>query len=691
MWGAGGGRGPGGGNGRGPGGGNGQGPGGGNGQGPGGGSTSGDRLDDQDFAHLPSSRQRFAAFRQHWRDKALNNDQGKEDAVNSGEQASPRKPSKKSSPKRRQHLQRYKAWLLPFWKLIVAVMVLGLVVAGMDTLWPLLVGEMVNGIAGDERKIPLTADLPPEQLIMVMGISSLAIIIVSRLITLLRGLLSIRLSMQTAHRLRAQLFDRFIRLPLSELHDLKSGGVISRLSTDVDQTTSLVQQGIISPLSALIRLVVVVAVMVAIDWRITMISMGLLILMGLAYYAAMRKVRPIFRSMGKDRAGIDGRVGETFGGIRVVRAFARETFQELDYAVGHHTVIRKQVWARLRMNALHMFWEILMPLVSLLVVWIGGYSVLRGEISLGEIVAIQMLTFQILGPVMMIVQSMTETQRSLAAMDRVYEILDMDEEMPDRDGAQLAATTVDELCFHQISFSYQPNHEQPEKNKWALRNVNLTIPGGTTLALVGASGAGKTTTADLIARFHDPVEGVITLNGTDLRDLQLNSFRQLLGVVQQETFLFDGSIADNIRYGRREASEAEIIAAAKQANAWEFISELDEGLDSIIGERGVKLSGGQRQRLAIARAFLADPAILILDEATSNLDSASEQLIQQSIDQLLQGRTTIIIAHRLSTVRNADQIVVLNQGEVVEQGSHDELVGLNGRYADMVRQQRIET
>ena len=220
--------------------------------------------------------------------------------------------------------------------------------------------------------------------------------------------------------------------------------------------------------------------------------------------------------------------------------------------------------------------------------------------------------------------------------------------------------------------------------------MDLIIPGGTTLALVGASGAGKTTTADLIARFHDPTSGAISLNGTDLRHLQLSSYRQLLGVVQQETFLFDGSIADNIRYGRREATEAEIIAAAKQANAWEFIAELEQGLASIIGERGVKLSGGQRQRLAIARAFLADPAILILDEATSNLDSASEELIQQSIEKLLLGRTTIIIAHRLSTVRNADQIVVLEQGRIIEQGSHDELLRKAGRYADMVRQQRLE-
>jgi ATP-binding cassette subfamily B protein/subfamily B ATP-binding cassette protein MsbA len=287
----------------------------------------------------------------------------------------------------------------------------------------------------------------------------------------------------------------------------------------------------------------------------------------------------------------------------------------------------------------------------------------------------------LLNPVWQIVNSFSELQRSLAGMERVFEVLQSPADKPDREGAIEAPQVVEELRFDNVTFEYSPG--QP-----VLRDFSLVAKGGQVVALVGRSGAGKTTVTDLVARFYDPTEGAVRLNDIDLRDLRLDSYRGLLGVVQQDTFLFDGSIRDNIAYGRPHATDEEVVEAARHANAHEFIAELPEGYESLIGERGVKLSGGQAQRLSIARALLADPQVLILDEATSNLDSESEQLIQQSLDELMHTRTTFVIAHRLSTIASADLIVVMEDGRIVERGSHDELMRSDGPYREMVARQR---
>ncbi|MCL4126448.1 UNVERIFIED_CONTAM: hypothetical protein GTU68_002668 [Idotea baltica] len=307
---------------------------------------------------------------------------------------------------------------------------------------------------------------------------------------------------------------------------------------------------------------------------------------------------------------------------------------------------------------------------------------------------------------------MTELQRSLASTERVFEVLESDVDKPDKENARVASPDVEEIKFENVCFAYQDSSEledesdssrdlpgddaetgdrqgekKPTPPKDVIRNLDLTVRGGTVVALVGRSGAGKTTITDLVARFYDPRLGRVTLNGIDLRDYQLQSYRDLVGIVQQEVFLFDGTVFENIAYANRDATIEQVIAAAKQANADEFIVELAQGYESIVGERGVKLSGGQRQRLAIARALLADPKILILDEATSNLDTESEQLIQQSMKTLLKNRTTFVIAHRLSTITDADQIVVVDDGTIVETGTHQSLLQLGGKYAEMVNRQ----
>jgi ATP-binding cassette subfamily B protein/subfamily B ATP-binding cassette protein MsbA len=393
-----------------------------------------------------------------------------------------------------------------------------------------------------------------------------------------------------------------------------------------------------------------------------------------------RRIRPIYRAVRKDVEEIDGRVGETFSGIRIVRAFGREMREVLDYIRGRHTVLRKELFAHRRELVLWTSWGLLIAGVNVIIVWYGGYLNSIGRASIGDIMAFQWYTFLLLNPVWNIVNSFSELQRSLAAMERVFEVLAMEGDKPDRADAIDAPPVVDEVRFENVEFEYR-------EGRPVVRDFNVVVPGGSVVALVGRSGAGKTTVTDLVARFHDPTKGSIVVNGSDIRDFRLRTYRDLLAIVQQDVFLFDGSVRDNIAYGRHDATDAKIEEAARLANAHEFIVKLPELYETFVGERGVKLSGGQQQRLAIARAILASPQILILDEATSNLDTESEQLIQASMATLLAGRTTFVIAHRLSTIRRADLILVMEDGRVIERGTHEELMSARGGYHGMVLRQ----
>jgi len=480
--------------------------------------------------------------------------------------------------------------------------------------------------------------------------------------------------------LRRALFDRLLHLPLPKLWDMKTGGILSRISGDVDTTTGLLQMALISPLVSVIRLAVAFAILTALNWRLALTALAIVPgIMAISFIFAKR-VRPIYRSVRKDVEEIDGRVGETFSGIRVVRAFRGEVYELLDFLRGRHTVLRKEMFAQRRETVIWTSWNLLMGVVNVAIVWFGGFLNLRGGASIGDIMAFQWYSFQLLNPVWNIVNTFSELQRSLAAMERVFEILAMENDKPDRPGAVDAPGVAREIRFEDVEFEYREG--QP-----VVRDFNVTAAGGSVVALVGRSGAGKTTVTDLVARFHDPSKGRIFLNGVDIRDFRLQSYRGLLALVQQDVFLFDGSVRDNIAYGRHNASHAEVEDAARRANAHEFIVRLPEQYETFVGERGVKLSGGQQQRLAIARAILASPQILILDEATSNLDTESEQLIQASMADLLAGRTTFVIAHRLSTVRRANLILLMEDGRIVERGTHEELMAARGVYYEMVVRQ----
>ena len=626
----------------------------------------------QDQQHLRTSRQRYRGFVEDYRLGRLDEKTEAEHTRRASDAGG--KDAKKA--RRRRYVRGYVGWLRPHRGALAGVFALALVSAGLQMLEPLFMRYIVDQVllaTGLDAAARLSR-------LNLAGAVFLTAILLSGLVGAIKDYRQRLLNVRVMLSLRRSLFRRLLHLPLPTLWDMKTGGILSRLTGDVDTTTGLLQMAVISPAISVIRLLIAVSILVSLNWRLALTALAIIPGVVLVSFIVARRVRPIYRAVRKDAEQIDGRVGETFSGIRVVRAFRRETGELLTYLRGRHTVLRKELFAHRRELVLWTSWGLLLSGVNVVIVWYGGWLSLQGRASVGDIMAFQWYTFLLLNPVWNIVNSFSELQRSLAAMERVFEVLDMPDDKPDRPGARDAPRDVREVRLEHVEFEYVPGRP-------VVRDVTVTVPGGAVVALVGRSGAGKTTVTDLVARFHDPTRGRILLNGVDLRDIRLRSYRDLLAIVQQDVFLFDGSVRENIAYGRHDATGTEVEDAARRANAHEFIERLPDGYDTFIGERGVKLSGGQQQRLAIARAFLASPRILILDEATSNLDTESEQLIQASMASLLAGRTTFVIAHRLSTIRRAHLILVMEDGAVIERGTHEELMRAGGPYHDMVRRQ----
>jgi ATP-binding cassette subfamily B protein len=621
-----------------------------------------------------SSRQRYRDFVRDYHAKRL--DEKTDSDLTPPQADAPRT----SRAKRREYMREYVRWLRPHAFAVFIVFLLALTTAGLQMVEPLFMRFIIDRVLLNTA-LDGAARL---QRLNLAGAIFLAVVIVTALIGVLKDYRQRLLNVKVMLTLRRALYERFLRLPLPKLWEMKTGGILSRLTGDIDTTTGLLQMAIVSPAISTIRLIIAIGILLALNWRLALTAMAIIPGAMLMSFVFARRIRPIYRSVRKDVEHIDGRVGETFSGIRVVRAFRREVNELLDYMAGRHSVLRKELFAHRRELVLWTSWGLLIAIVNVVIVWFGGFLHLGGSASIGDIMAFQWYTFLLLNPVWNIVNSFSELQRSLAAMERVFEVLAMHDDKPDRPDAVDAPRTVHELRFEDVEFAYREGHP-------VVRDFNVAVPGGSIVALVGRSGAGKTTVTDIVARFHDPTRGRLLLNGTDIRDFRLTSYRALLALVQQETFLFDGSVRENIAYGRHDASDAEVEDAARRANAEEFIVRLVDGYETLVGERGVKLSGGQRQRLAIARAFLAAPEILILDEATSNLDTESEQLIQASMATLLAGRTTFVIAHRLSTIRRADLILLMQDGQIGERGTHEELMRASGTYYEMVVRQMQST
>ncbi len=466
------------------------------------------------------------------------------------------------------------------------------------------------------------------------------------------------------------------RLPVSYFDSTKTGVLISRVMTDAEGIRNLVGTGLAQLVGGFVTATVGLAALFYLNWRLTVMTLIILVLFGLVMTTMFKKLRPLFRERGKINAEVTGRLGETLGGVRIIKAYSVEKREQLVFAKGAHRLLRNVAQTVTGVSASTSAASLAIGMIGALMILMGGRAIIAGDWTVGAMLQYMVFTGVVVAPVISIASIGTQITEAFAGLDRIREILGTSTEL-DEDASRASIEELHgDIALDGVTFAY--NEGEP-----VLRDVSLSASAGTTTALVGSSGSGKSTLVSLVMAFNRPQEGRVLVDGRDLSTLKLADFRRQLGVVLQENFLFDGSVASNISFARRHATRAEIEQVSRIAHADEFIRGFPEGYDTIVGERGIKLSGGQRQRVAIARAILADPRILILDEATSSLDSESESLIQDGLRALRRGRTTFVIAHRLSTIQSADQIVVLEHGQIVERGTHVELLAAAGRYREL--------
>jgi subfamily B ATP-binding cassette protein MsbA len=475
-----------------------------------------------------------------------------------------------------------------------------------------------------------------------------------------------------------------LRLPVSYFDSTKSGILISRIMTDAEGIRNLVGTGLVQLVGGLLTAAIALAVLFYLNWRLTAIAILILASFGGGMALAFTKLRPLFRERGKLNAEVTGRLGETLGGIRIVKAYHAERGERLVFTRGAHTLFRNIATTMTGISAVGSFATLIVGAIGILMILEGGHAILSGTMTLGALVMYFIFIGLVAMPLINIASIGTQITEAFAGLDRIREIRRLATEDAEDGTRPPLGEVLGDVVFEDVSFAYVPGKD-------VLRHVSFQAPPGSTTALVGSSGAGKSTLISLVLAFSRPRAGRIVVDHRDLAAVRLAEYRRQLGVVLQDNFLFDGTIAENIAFARPHATRQEIEAAGRIAHCDEFVRRFEHGYDTVVGERGVKLSGGERQRVSIARAILADPRILILDEATSSLDSESEAAIQDGLRTLRRGRTTFVIAHRLSTIRSADQILVMEGGEIVERGTHTELLAKRGRYRQLYdKQYRFE-
>jgi ABC-type multidrug transport system fused ATPase/permease subunit len=510
--------------------------------------------------------------------------------------------------------------------------------------------------------------------------------------TLIQGVTSFGLTQllsKAAQRLIAELRRKVQthvgRLPVSYYDTNKSGMLVSRIMSDVEGVRNLIGTGLVEFVGGLFTAVLALAVLLRLSPPMTGVALGAIVVFALALRKAFGVMRPIFRERGKINAEVTGRLTESLGGVRVVKGYHAEAAEAEVFSGGVQRLLDNVMKSLTSTSFMSFGATVMMGILGALVMYLGARQMMAHTLTLGQFFTFTMFLAFLIGPVFQIVGIGTQISEALAGLERTREVLRERPEDEDPRRVVSAGRIQGEVAFEHVTFAY-------DEGKTVLHDVSFRSAPDTVTALVGASGSGKSTIIGLIAAFYTPGEGAIFVDGVDLSTIRLDSYRTQLGVVLQDTFLFDGTIRENVAFSRPSATEAQIREACRIARVDEFAESFEKGYDTVVGERGVKLSGGQRQRVSIARAILADPAILILDEATSSLDSESEALIQEGLSYLMRGRTTFVIAHRLSTIRRADQILVVEGGRIVERGRHESLYALHGRYYDLyTRQHGVQT
>jgi subfamily B ATP-binding cassette protein MsbA len=484
--------------------------------------------------------------------------------------------------------------------------------------------------------------------------------------------------------MRKRVNRHILRLPISFFDSVKGGELISRTMTDAEGIRNLVGTGLVQLVGGFLTASVALGVLFYLNWRLTSLTLVVLALFAGGMAFAFTRLRPLFRKRGELNATATGRLGETFGGIRIVKAYTSEKREERVFARNIHALFRNVAKSVTAVSAVTSLSTVIFGTVGVLMIVVGGRSILSGEMTLGDFVMYVFFTGLVAAPLVQMSSISTQLSEAFAGLDRLREIRELLTEDANDEGLEQLESIQGDIRFENVSFEYVADVP-------VLKSISFEAPRGTTTALVGSSGSGKSTLVSLVLTFNRPKSGRILIDGRDVSTVRLRDYRERIGVVLQDNFLFDGTVRENIVYSRPGATDEQVREVSRIAHCDEFVSGFPDGYDTVVGERGVKLSGGQRQRIAIARAILADPQILVLDEATSSLDSESEAMIQDGLRALRCGRTTFVIAHRLSTIVSADQILVLEHGEIVERGNHDELLALGGRYRELYdRQYQIE-
>ena len=567
-------------------------------------------------------------------------------------------------------ISRLFGYTLRYWPRIIAAVLLMFIGTGLVMLQPKIIQWTFDSVYEEGQW----------HLLAWMALAVVVAAIFQGLVNYAERLIMEWVGQKTIYDLRNRIYSHLQSLSFSFYDTAQTGQLMSRATADVEQLRRFVSFGSMRLVGNIVTFTFVLITLLNMDWKLTLLSLGTMPFLVMSVAAFNTRVRPRYRLIQHEMAELTTTLQENIAGVRVVRAYAQEErevakFREKNWRYLEENIVTVRLWA---------FYFPLMSFItglgSTLILWYGGRQVILGHLSLGQMLAFTALLGRLVRPVRMLGWLVNMYSQATAAAQRVFEILDTQPEVKDNPGAYALPPITGHVRFSDVSFAYDGANR-------VLHNIDIDAKPGQCIAVLGGTGSGKSTLINLVPRFYDITEGTITVDGIDIRDVTLESLRSQIGIVLQETFLFSATIRENIAYGRLDATDAEVTAAAKAARIHDFIVSLPDGYNSLVGERGVGLSGGQKQRLAIARALLLDPAILILDDSLSSVDTETEYLIQQALEVLMQNRTSFIIAQRLSTVKNADQIIILENGHIVEQGDHDSLLAAGGIYREIYEMQ----